>query len=140
VEQADLLKVLVGTLEKIGVPYLLTGSLATSAFGEPRFTHDIDVVVRLTLAQVPQLCAAFLRDGADRRAIARSGDPPTQEGRRSSVRHADRRPNRRRKRSVRSTGPYVPAAAWPGTTSRRASMCMFRAIPVTSGAVLSWRT
>jgi hypothetical protein len=59
VEQAELLKVLVGTLEKLGVPYLLTGSLATSAFGEPRFTHDIDVVVRLTLAQVPHLCAAF---------------------------------------------------------------------------------
>ena len=58
-EQADLLKVLVGTLEKLGVRYLLTGSLATSAFGEPRFTNDIDVVVRLTFAQVPHLCAAF---------------------------------------------------------------------------------
>jgi hypothetical protein len=59
VQQADLLKVLVGALEKLGVSYLLTGSLATSAFGEPRFTNDIDVVVRLTLAQVPHLCAAF---------------------------------------------------------------------------------
>jgi len=58
-EQAELLKKLVVTLEKISVPYLLTGSLATSAFGEPRFTHDIDVVVWLTLAQVPPLCAAF---------------------------------------------------------------------------------
>jgi hypothetical protein len=59
VEQAELLKKLVLSLEDLSVPYLLTGSLATSAFGEPRFTHDIDVVVRLTLAQVPQLCAAF---------------------------------------------------------------------------------
>jgi hypothetical protein len=59
VEQADLLKALVGALEELGVPYLLTGSLAASAYGEPRFTHDIDVVVRLTLAQVPHLCAAF---------------------------------------------------------------------------------
>ncbi len=58
-EQVELLKALVGTLEKLGVPYLLTGSLASSAFGEPRFTHDIDVVVRLTLAQVPHFCAAF---------------------------------------------------------------------------------
>ncbi len=58
-EQAELLKVLVGALEQLGIPYLLTGSLATSAYGEPRFTHDIDVVVRLTLAQVPHLCAAF---------------------------------------------------------------------------------
>jgi hypothetical protein len=58
-EQAELLKILVGTLEKLGIPYLLTGSLATSAYGEPRFTHDIDVVVRLTLAQVPDFCASF---------------------------------------------------------------------------------
>ena len=62
-EQADLLKTLVGALEKLGVPYLLTGALATSAFGEPRFTQAIDVVVRLTLAQVPHLCAAFACSG-----------------------------------------------------------------------------
>ena len=58
-EQAELLEKLVVTLEKLNVPYLLTGSLATSAFGEPRFTNDIDVVVRLALAQVPHLCALF---------------------------------------------------------------------------------
>jgi hypothetical protein len=58
-EQSDLLKVLVTTLDRLRISYLLTGSLASSAFGEPRFTHDIDVVVRLTLPQVPGLCAAF---------------------------------------------------------------------------------
>jgi hypothetical protein len=58
-EQSDLLKVLVTALDRLGVPYLLTGSLATSTFGEPRFTNDIDVVVRLTPGQVPGLCAAF---------------------------------------------------------------------------------
>jgi hypothetical protein len=58
-EQSDLLKILVATLEKLGTPYLLTGSLASSTFGEPRFTKDIDVVVALTSAQVAALCAAF---------------------------------------------------------------------------------
>ena len=58
-EQTDLLRILTTALDRLGVPYLLTGSLATSAFGEPRYTHDIDVVVRLTLEQVAGLCAAF---------------------------------------------------------------------------------
>ena len=58
-EQADLLKKLVKALEGLGIPYLLTGSMASSVFGEPRYTHDIDVVVDITLAQVISLCAAF---------------------------------------------------------------------------------
>src|SRR5436309_2263540 len=58
-EQSDLLKHLVNTLERLGVPYLLTGSMATIAYGEPRFTNDIDVVVAMTPAHVPAFCAAF---------------------------------------------------------------------------------
>jgi hypothetical protein len=49
----------VQVLEEIGIPYLVTGSTATIAYGEPRFTNDIDVVVDLHLDQVPALCAAF---------------------------------------------------------------------------------
>jgi hypothetical protein len=59
VEQSELLKRLAGTLDRLGIPYLLTGSMATSVYGEPRFTNDIDVVVALGPDQVPALCAAF---------------------------------------------------------------------------------
>jgi hypothetical protein len=36
--------------------------MATIAYGEPRFTNDIDVVVRLTEDQVDPLCDAFPSD------------------------------------------------------------------------------
>ncbi len=58
-EPSELLACLVRTLERLGIPYLVTGSNATIAYGEPRFTNDIDVVVDLRLNQVPALCAAF---------------------------------------------------------------------------------
>ena len=57
--QAELLECLANTLEKLGIPYLVTGSVATIAYGEPRFTNDIDIVVKMFSHQVPALCAAF---------------------------------------------------------------------------------
>jgi hypothetical protein len=47
-EQSDLLRHVCKILEELGLPYLVTGSQATIAFGEPRFTNDIDIVVALT--------------------------------------------------------------------------------------------
>ena len=38
---------------------MLTGSLASSLHGEPRSTHDIDVVVQLREQDIPQLLAEF---------------------------------------------------------------------------------
>ena len=47
-EQDELLRRVVEALERLRVPYLVTGSIATIFFGEPRFTNDIDIVVRVT--------------------------------------------------------------------------------------------
>jgi len=55
----ELLKHLVATLESHGIPYLITGSMATIAYGEPRLTNDVDVVVLLTPGQLPAFCGAF---------------------------------------------------------------------------------
>jgi hypothetical protein len=49
----------VGVFERLGLRYLVTGSLATVFYGEPRFTNDIDIVVDLSAARVAELCAAF---------------------------------------------------------------------------------
>jgi len=57
--QAELLEELSQILENLEIQYLITGSVATIAYGEPRFTNDIDVVVRLFPFQVDGLCAAF---------------------------------------------------------------------------------
>lgn len=40
-------------LEKLGIPYLVGGSVASSLLGEPRATLDLDLVVDLRLEQVP---------------------------------------------------------------------------------------
>jgi hypothetical protein len=59
VEQADFLNLALDALERLGVPYMLVGSFASSAYGEPRFTQDIDIVIDLPERLVTGLCAAF---------------------------------------------------------------------------------
>jgi hypothetical protein len=46
-------------LERLGVPYCITGSVAASVYGEPRLTADIDVVLLLRTPELPALQAAF---------------------------------------------------------------------------------
>ncbi len=58
-EQADLLRTVIQILEDLQIPYLVVGSLASAAYGEPRMTHDIDVVVDLRPDHVTALCNAF---------------------------------------------------------------------------------
>jgi hypothetical protein len=61
-EPLDLLRLLVGALDQLGLDYLVTGSMATIAYGEPRLTNDLDVVVALPIEQVEAFCAAFPED------------------------------------------------------------------------------
>ncbi len=61
-EQDELLRRLVETLERLNLTYLITGSIATILYGEPRFTNDIDVVVQLSLDQAEALIEAFPAD------------------------------------------------------------------------------
>ena len=46
-------------LDRIGTPYLLGGSLASSMLGEPRSTVDIDIAIVLRSADVPVLVAGL---------------------------------------------------------------------------------
>ena len=61
-EQIDLLRRAIVVLEDLGITYMVVGSVASSAYGEPRRTQDIDVVVDLRPDQVKPLCAAFAGD------------------------------------------------------------------------------
>jgi hypothetical protein len=63
VEFAEFYDYLVNALERIGIPYRIVGSMASIAYGEPRFTNDIDVVVRLEPDQVEAFCAEFPAPG-----------------------------------------------------------------------------
>jgi hypothetical protein len=78
-EQSDLLHYMVEVLERIGLRYFVTGSMATIFFGEPRFTNDIDIVVDLPASKIAELCAAFpapdfyLSEETVFRAVSRHG-------------------------------------------------------------------
>lgn len=50
-------------LEKLDLEYMLTGSLASSLQGEPRATHDIDLVVELRADIAKRLAEAFPQPG-----------------------------------------------------------------------------
>ena len=78
-EQDDLLRHLCTALERLNIRYLITGSQATIAYGEPRLTNDIDVVVALEASQLDAFVAAFpesdfyLNREAARQAITERG-------------------------------------------------------------------
>ena len=46
-------------LESLDLPYMVTGSVAAMAYGEPRLTSDVDVVIALERRDVPRFLAAF---------------------------------------------------------------------------------
>ena len=64
------------TFERLGIPCLVGGSLASSLYGIPRATQDVDIVARLTQRDVAGLVAAlgdafYLDEAAIREAVDR---------------------------------------------------------------------
>jgi hypothetical protein len=55
VSYADLLTETMGHLESAGIPYMLTGSVASSFHGVPRATRDVDVVIDPTPSALDRL-------------------------------------------------------------------------------------
>lgn len=58
-EPSELLHFLAGVLDRLQLPYFVTGSTVTIFYGEPRFTNDIDVVVALPESMVALFCRQF---------------------------------------------------------------------------------
>lgn len=58
----DLLFRLVAAVDRAGVPYMVTGSIASSLHGEPRSTHDVDVVIDPVVDSLDRLLAEFPAD------------------------------------------------------------------------------
>ena len=46
-----------GRLDRAGIPYMLTGALAVNYHGAPRSTHDIDIVVVISPADIGRIKA-----------------------------------------------------------------------------------
>lgn len=58
-EQHELLLFLVECLEKLKIPYLITGAIASMAYGEPRFTNNIDIVADIKQSNVDEFKSCF---------------------------------------------------------------------------------
>ncbi len=55
----ELFEIFTRPLENLGVSYLVTGAVASIVYGEPRTTHDIDLVLDLHTRDVARLPQAF---------------------------------------------------------------------------------
>jgi hypothetical protein len=61
-EQIELIRHAVQTLDTLAVPYALVGSWGSGIYGEPRFTRDIDIVLDVILGKLWY----FAEGGGDR--------------------------------------------------------------------------
>ena len=57
--EADLALLFVRPLNRLGVRYIVSGSVAAILYGEPRLTHDVDFVVFLRSDDIQRLQEAF---------------------------------------------------------------------------------
>lgn len=57
--ELDLVRVFTHRLNKAGVNYFVTGAVASIVYGEPRLTHDIDLVVELSMNDAARIVEAF---------------------------------------------------------------------------------
>ncbi len=58
-QEHDLFGIFVGRLNGMGIRYMITGSVASIYYGEPRLTHDIDLVVELGMDDAEKFAKAF---------------------------------------------------------------------------------
>lgn len=66
-------------LNRTGVTYYLTGSMASNYWGIPRTTHDLDFVVQLPATAVPRIVAEFSGDfHLDEASVRAAWEPPHQ--------------------------------------------------------------
>jgi len=65
-KQQELLKKVVEILDQGGIDYMITGSVVSSLPGEPRSTHDIDVVIAIQETDIDYLVEAFLPPDQER--------------------------------------------------------------------------
>jgi len=55
----EVLQRIVEVFEHLQIPYLVTGAMASIAYGEPRLTNDIDIVAAVSDDHIEGLIAAF---------------------------------------------------------------------------------
>src|SRR6058998_1046842 len=59
IREPELFLLFVSPLNRAGIRYVVTGSVAAIFYGEPRLTHDVDFIVFLRDADIDLLTKAF---------------------------------------------------------------------------------
>jgi len=59
VDQTKLLKKVAKVLEQLNIPYIVTGGVAVTVWGRPRFTADIDIAIEISLSKSKDLLKAL---------------------------------------------------------------------------------
>ena len=55
----NLFRIFVNRLNKLSIPYMITGAVASIIYGEPRLTNDIDLVINMKSGDVETFADAF---------------------------------------------------------------------------------
>jgi hypothetical protein len=61
-EQLEFVKLIASRLDRAGINYMLTGSIAAAVYSVPRMTRDIDLVIECAPSDVDAIVAAFESD------------------------------------------------------------------------------
>ena len=61
-DELDVLTLVAVRLDAIGIPYMVSGSMAMNYYAQPRMTRDIDIVVELSPVSAERLVDAFSPD------------------------------------------------------------------------------
>lgn len=57
--ELDITRDVTDRLDRAGIAYMITGSMAMNAYAEPRMTRDVDVVIEVMPGDVQRLITAF---------------------------------------------------------------------------------
>jgi len=68
----NIIRTIVTRLNKAGISYMFTGSVATNFYATPRMTRDVDVIIELRETDVDRLCDLFENDFYVDRDMVRS--------------------------------------------------------------------
>ena len=61
-QELNLFKIFTSKLNELKLGYFVTGSVASIVYGEPRLTHDIDIVLEISVSGIEAFIKAFTGD------------------------------------------------------------------------------
>jgi hypothetical protein len=61
-EQLEVLKLVAVRLDRAGIAYMISGSIALSYYAQPRLTRDIDIIIELSPDDDERLAELFADD------------------------------------------------------------------------------